>query len=65
MSIPSPAVLALSGRGYADLRNDGVLGSSSSKDMQIWAVVQNEKTSASLTGCVLGLLCDWHRERRR
>jgi len=27
MSIPSPAVLALSGWGYAELRSDGVLGS--------------------------------------
>jgi hypothetical protein len=42
-----------------------MLGSSSSKDMQMGAEVQNEKAPASLTVCSLVLLRDWHRERRR
>ena len=36
--------------------SNGVLGSSSSKDMQMGADVQNEKTTASLRVGSLGLL---------
>jgi hypothetical protein len=45
-----------------------VLGSSSSRDMQMGGDVQNEKTAASLTVCSLGLLRDGQRgkcNRRR
>jgi hypothetical protein len=43
----------------------GVLGRSSSRDMQMGADVQNEKTTASLAVCALVLLRGWNTERRR
>jgi hypothetical protein len=62
--LPMAAVLGRLDRAYAELRLYGVLGSSSSKDMEMGAEVQNEKATTSRRVCSLGLLRDWHREAK-